>query len=146
MILGACRAAGTCVHVIPGCVCDDDPENYHGRPKFEGRPLYQTLLLWAFTVAVMVYLIWPVKAHALGAGKTAPAAWYCKPLMKFERSCTGVKAAAATLGKANALSLAKRCGASDSDLADARRCFEGSPSCAPAWQCHGTARGPNCCE
>jgi hypothetical protein len=50
--------------------------------------------------------------------------WYCKPLLKFERSCVGVKAAAATLGATRAKALAIRCGATAEDIAQAEACLK----------------------
>lgn len=49
--------------------------------------------------------------------------FYCKALTKFERSCTGVKAAALALGKSRAQWLAQHCGANEYDLQQARDCL-----------------------
>jgi hypothetical protein len=50
--------------------------------------------------------------------------FYCKPLLRFERSCVGVKAAAVTFGKSRARALALRCGATPEEIQHAESCFE----------------------
>jgi len=65
--------------------------------------------------------------------------FYCKPLMKFERSCTGVKAAALAMGRDRAQSLARKCGATEFELQQARDCFIPAPQqCPPVWKCNGS--------
>lgn len=74
---------------------------------------------------------------ASSAALSGDLPFYCKPLAKFERSCIGVKAAALTMGRDRAQSLARRCGATEFELQQARDCFvENPPQCPPEWQCN----------
>lgn len=74
-------------------------------------------LMWAFVLV----LIW-LTALAVSA-RAADLPFYCKALTHFERSCTGVKAAAHVLGKQRARWLALHCGATDAEIAEADACF-----------------------
>lgn len=85
--------------------------------------------------------------YLLGSAFGADLPFYCKAITKFERSCTGVKAAVATLGRGRALSLAERCGASASEIAEAKDCLRPKPqSCPPEWKCNGRrdTNDPDC--
>lgn len=50
--------------------------------------------------------------------------FYCRALTRFERNCTGVKLAAASLGAKHAETLARKCGATEEELAQARACLD----------------------
>lgn len=84
-------------------------------PKAPRPPHWTARILTALAVfAILFYFIYPAVA-------SEPI--YCKPLEKFERSCTGVKMAVATLGKERAISIAKKCGATETDIAQAEDCL-----------------------
>lgn len=55
--------------------------------------------------------------------KPAKIPLYCKPLMKVERSCTGVRLTVEMLGRDRAKALAIRCGATPEELAQAEACL-----------------------
>lgn len=75
----------------------------------------------------------------LGSAFADDLPYYCKAITKFDRSCFGVKAAVAALGRNRALSLAKRCGASDVELNEAAACLAPKPqTCPPEWKCNGS--------
>lgn len=80
------------------------------------RPPHWTarLLSGLCVFAILFYFIYPA---------FAAEPFYCKPLERFEKSCVGVKMAVNTLGKERAISIAKKCGASDADLAQAEDCL-----------------------
>lgn len=91
------------------------------------RPLHLKVLRVLACTAILLMIIFAFHsvAHAGVLGEAADVAKdaMCAPLKKFERSCSGVKAAAATLGKGHAEWLARKCGATEHDLQDARDCF-----------------------
>jgi hypothetical protein len=64
---------------------------------------------------------------AMRDGRECPAApkvaWYCKPFVGLERSCTSVKLIAKSMGAARAEKLARKCGATDSDIEQAKACL-----------------------
>lgn len=81
-------------------------------------PKIKALFPWAlFLVLAALFAFAATRVHA-SALETM-----CAPLKKFERSCVGVKAAAATLGKTHAEWLARKCGATDHDIQEARDCL-----------------------
>jgi hypothetical protein len=72
---------------------------------------------------------------------------YCQAFAKFERTCTGVKAAVAALGASRAQRWAKACGASEIELQQARDCLLPKPqTCPPEWKCNGKrdTNDPSC--
>ena len=64
---------------------------------------------------------------AMRDGRECPeplkVAWYCKPLVGMERSCSSVRAMVKTLGAARAEKLARKCGATDNDIEQAKACL-----------------------
>lgn len=110
-------------------------------------PKVKRFFPWALFLGLAVLLI------VLTFCRPAPAmSWACKPLQKFERTCTGVKAATALMGEARAEALARKCGASDQDIVDAHNCLRPKvlEQCPPVWQCSGMLReadrNPHCCK
>jgi hypothetical protein len=93
-------------------------------------------IIIALICACLAIVLWPVPA------RPADVPFYCKPLTRFDRSCGGVREAAAVLGKEHARSLAKRCGATPAELASADECMKP----APVWKCtpRGDWNAPNC--
>lgn len=89
-------------------------------------------------VVFLAILLW--LGYLLGSAFGADLPYYCKAITKFERSCIGVKAAVATMGKGRALALAKRCGATEFDLDEARGCLKNDTpqTCPPEWKCNGS--------
>lgn len=98
------------------------------------------LLLIAFFFAVT---LGPMVAHgaedpyacfgagrydAMREGRECPAKpkvpWYCKPLIGLERSCFSVKATVKAMGAARAEKLARKCGATESDIEQAKACLQ----------------------
>lgn len=65
---------------------------------------------------------------AMREGRECPAqpkvAWYCKPLVGLERSCFSVKAVVKAMGAARAEKLARKCGATESDIEQAKACLQ----------------------
>lgn len=65
---------------------------------------------------------------AMREGRECPAtphvAWYCKPFTGLERSCTSVKLTVKAMGAARAEKLARKCGASDQDIEQAKACLQ----------------------
>lgn len=120
-----------------GCENRCDDSLYENRDAGPSNFVVLCLAVAALVMALLAWSIFPARADGVE----------CKMLHQFERSCTGVKAAAKVLGREYVATLAKRCGATDEEMAQARECFAGSSSCAPVWQC--TPKGPwnskNCC-
>jgi len=54
----------------------------------------------------------------------AKVPFYCRVLLRFERSCSGVKLAAKSLGEGHALHLATRCGATSEEIVQAKACLQ----------------------
>jgi hypothetical protein len=48
----------------------------------------------------------------------------CKPFSGMERSCTSVKAIVAVMGEKRAEQLARKCGATDQDIEQAKTCLQ----------------------
>ena len=65
---------------------------------------------------------------AMREGRECPAQrkvpFYCKPLVGLERSCTSVKAIVKTLGASRAEKLARKCGATDQEIEQAKACLQ----------------------
>jgi len=94
--------------------------NYRRHLERQQR-LRQSWATFWFYVALGVIMLCLV-----GTAK-ADVPWYCKALLKYERSCEGVKAASRVMGQARSEKLARRCGASDAEIEQARACLrEGS--------------------
>jgi hypothetical protein len=56
--------------------------------------------------------------------KPAKVPFYCKPFLKIERSCAGVKMAAEVMGVVKAKALAIRCGATPEEITQAEACLK----------------------
>jgi len=94
--------------------CDDQITIDRYKAERKMRRVF-ALLFVAFVVAVIMSLL---------TSRANSAPLYCKALLKFERSCSGVKLAAASLGENHALALAKRCGATDEEIQQAKACLK----------------------
>lgn len=78
---------------------------------------------WAILLGTLTALLILFTLSAISRAQSAELPFYCKALTHFERSCTGVKAAAHVLGKQRARWLALHCGATDAEIAEADACF-----------------------
>ena len=59
-----------------------------------------------------------------GSAAKADTRWYCKPLMGLERSCLSVKVVVKRMGMARAEGLARKCGATEEDIQQAKVCLQ----------------------
>jgi hypothetical protein len=95
--------------------CDDSMWEIRERSGF---------LRWAGNVSLAIIIIFIACAvYNKARGDEPKRPFYCKTLERFERSCTGVKVAAASLGQKHAESLARKCGATEQELTQARECL-----------------------
>jgi hypothetical protein len=113
----------TCRFYAQAQSCENRCDLYEAERKSSG------FARWIVNVSVSLFVLLIVLAivsKARGADLVAPPSvpFYCKPLLKFERSCVGVKAAALTFGKSRARALALRCGATQEEIQYAESCFE----------------------
>jgi hypothetical protein len=81
--------------------------------NLQGRKL---CFLW-MTIAVIAVLLLTyscAKAHTR---------WYCKPLFGLERSCSSVQFIVKRFGSARAEGLARKCGATEDEIRQAKVCL-----------------------
>lgn len=77
------------------------------------------LRLLRMPIAVVVVLLLTHSGDA-----KADMRWYCKPLMGLERSCLSVKFIVRRFGVARAEGLARKCGATEEEIRQAKVCLQ----------------------
>lgn len=104
----------------PHCDCFNEPKHWREYDEFmllNAPPSPRKLVKIVVAALVLLVLLFSLRqAHG-----SEP--FYCKPLERFERSCVGVRMAVASLGKDRAISIARKCGATDVEIAQAEECL-----------------------
>jgi hypothetical protein len=131
-------------HVREQCenFCEDQP-TIDARKSDRKMRRILALLFVAFMVAVAMSILTsransaelpvplPLPRHAPTAeapsvvvATAAKVPFYCRVLLRFERSCGGVRLAAKSLGESRALQWATRCGATSEEIVQAKACLQ----------------------